>query len=83
VSEARIRTLQRAAVLAGGEQALARQLKVSRRTLAGWLSGEQAAPTYAFLHCADLVSEYTLSLLGRIPPGSDEPRRPAGSEPRD
>jgi len=74
VSEARIRTLQRAAVLVGGEQVLAQQLKVSRRTLASWLSGEQAPPAYAFLHCADLVSEYALSLLGRMYPSGREAR---------
>jgi DNA-binding transcriptional regulator YdaS (Cro superfamily) len=67
-----VRTLQRAAQIAGGEQALALHLRVTPSHLSLWLKGLERPTTEAFLRAVDLVSEYELSQL----PQPASPPRP-------
>ena len=62
-----LRTLQRAAQIAGGEQALALHLKVTPSHLSLWLKGLERPTTDAFLRAVDLVSEYELAQLPQTP----------------
>ena len=55
-----VRTLERAAVIEGGEQALAFRLKVTPSHLALWLQGVERPPVEVFLRAVDLVSEELL-----------------------
>ena len=54
------RTLERAAVIEGGEQALAQRLKVTPSHLSLWLQGVERPPVEVFLRAVDLVSEQLL-----------------------
>ena len=56
-------TLQRAAELVGGEEALARRLKVMPSHLALWLQGVVPPPLEIFLKAADIVSEHDIQQL--------------------
>jgi DNA-binding transcriptional regulator YdaS (Cro superfamily) len=58
-----VRTLQRAAELVGGEEALARRLKVTPSHLALWLHGVVLPPCDFFLKAADIVSEHEIEQL--------------------
>ena len=58
-----VKTLERAAEIAGGEQRLALLLKVTPSHLALWLRGIETPPTAIFLRAADLVSDHELFLL--------------------
>ncbi|HET7366643.1 MAG TPA: hypothetical protein VFJ70_23965 [Burkholderiales bacterium] len=58
-----LRTLQRAAEIVGGEQALALHLKVTPSHLALWLKGLEEPTTEAFLRAVDLVSEHAIAQL--------------------
>ena len=62
------KTLERAAQIAGGEQALALQLKITPSHLALWLRGLEEPTTEAFLRAVDLVSEHELAQLPRSRP---------------
>lgn len=53
----RIDTLRRAARLLGGEEPLARKLRVSPRQLQAWLNGEEAVTTDIFLRAVDLIED--------------------------
>jgi DNA-binding transcriptional regulator YdaS (Cro superfamily) len=70
-----LRTLQRAAQIAGGEQALALHLKVTPSHLSLWLKGLERPTTEAFLRAVDLVSEYELAQLPQTP--AMPPQQPA------
>jgi DNA-binding transcriptional regulator YdaS (Cro superfamily) len=63
-----IRTLKRAAELAGGEEALARRLKVTPSHLELWIRGAVSPPGDVFLMAADIVSEHELKQIEN-PPG--------------
>lgn len=52
-----IRTLIRAAEIAGGAQELAFRLKVTPSHLSLWLGGLEPCPGYIFLKAVDLVLE--------------------------
>jgi len=65
-----LRTLQRAAEIAGGEQALALHLKVTPSHLALWLRGLEQPTIEAFLRAVDLVSAHEIAQL-------PQPRRAA------
>jgi len=58
-----LRTLQRAAQIVGGEQALAVHLRVTPSHLVLWLNGLEEPTTKAFLLAVDLVSEHELAQL--------------------
>jgi hypothetical protein len=58
-----VRTLQRAADIAGGEQKLALRLKVTPSHLALWIRGMEPMPVRVFFRAVDLVTEHELSLL--------------------
>ena len=58
-----IRTLRRAAELVGGEEELARQLKVSRNHLTLWIRGAVSPPGDVFLGAAEIVNEHELQRL--------------------
>ena len=58
-----VRTLQRAAELVGGEEALARRLKVTPSHLALWLHGIVSPPCDYFLKAADIVNEHEVQQL--------------------
>ena len=62
-----LRTLQRAAKIVGGEEALALHLKVTPSHLSLWLKGLERPTTEAFLRAVDLVSEYELAQLPQAP----------------
>lgn len=49
-------TLQRAAVAMGGEQRLARTLRVPREQLDQWLAGETYPPTLVYQKALDLLT---------------------------
>jgi DNA-binding transcriptional regulator YdaS (Cro superfamily) len=63
VPDVYLRTLQRAALIAGGEQALALELKVTPSHLALWLQGIERPPLDIFLRAVDLVSEHEFAQL--------------------
>lgn len=63
VPDVYLRTLERAAKLLGGEQALALHLRVTPSHLALWLKGLEEPTTEAFLRAVDLVSEHELAQL--------------------
>jgi len=79
-----VRTLQRAAELVGGEQALARRLKVTPSHLALWLQGVVSPPCDFFLKAADIVSEHEIQQLASrsaqpalaAPPSKDQAQVP-------
>jgi DNA-binding transcriptional regulator YdaS (Cro superfamily) len=58
-----LRTLERAAQIVGGEQALALHLKVTPSHLVLWLKGLEEPTTEAFLRAVDLVSAHELAQL--------------------
>lgn len=63
-----VRTLERAAQIVGGEQALALHLKVTPSHLALWLKGLEEPTTEAFLRAVDLVSEHEVAQLPQARP---------------
>jgi DNA-binding transcriptional regulator YdaS (Cro superfamily) len=71
VPDVYLRTLERAAQIVGGEQALALHLKVTPSHLALWLKGLEEPTTEAFLRAVDLVSEHELAQLPRPIPERD------------
>ena len=54
-----MRTLRRAAEIAGGPAQLRKYLRVSALCLAAWMSGADTAPTHVFLKAVDLIMEET------------------------
>jgi hypothetical protein len=52
-----VKTLERAAQISGGEQALALCLRVTPSHLALWLKGLERPPVEIFLRAVDLVTE--------------------------
>ena len=62
-----VRTLMRAAEIAGGEQELAFKLKVTPSHLSLWLGGLGACPGHIFLKAVDLVLEKDLAEDRRAP----------------
>jgi DNA-binding transcriptional regulator YdaS (Cro superfamily) len=58
-----IRTLKRAAELVGGEEALARLLRVTPSHLELWIRGVVSPPGDVFLKAADIVNEHDLQQL--------------------
>jgi DNA-binding transcriptional regulator YdaS (Cro superfamily) len=60
-----VRTLERAAQIAGGEQTLAVCLKVTPSHLALWMQGLERPPVEIFLRAVDLVTD------GLLPKRSD------------
>ena len=59
VSIVYVRTLQKAADLAGGRKKLARQLRVPLAELDRWMAGDEAPPIATFLKAVDLVLDET------------------------
>jgi DNA-binding transcriptional regulator YdaS (Cro superfamily) len=57
------RTLKRAAELAGGEEPLARLLRVTPSHLVLWIRGALPPPGDIFLKAADIVAEHDLKQL--------------------
>jgi hypothetical protein len=62
-----IQTLKRAAEIVGGEEELARRLKVTPSHLTLWIDGVVTAPGDVFLKAADIVSEQDLQELATKP----------------
>jgi DNA-binding transcriptional regulator YdaS (Cro superfamily) len=54
------RTVQRAAEIVGGLEALAAQLDVRDENLKKWLQGALQVPQEIFLRCADIVNAHQL-----------------------
>lgn len=52
-----VRTLRRAAEIAGGPARLRKYLNVSALCLAAWMAGVDTAPTHVFLKAVDLIME--------------------------
>ena len=50
------KTLEQAAVIAGGDLNLSVRLKIPMSTLQGWLAGSEAVPDHAFLAAVDLIT---------------------------
>jgi DNA-binding transcriptional regulator YdaS (Cro superfamily) len=67
VPDVYVRTLMRAAKIAGGEQKLASKLKVTPSHLSLWLGGLGPCPGHIFLKAVDLVLEQDLAEHGRAP----------------
>lgn len=62
-----VRTLMRAAEIAGGAQEPAFRLKVTPSHLSLWLGGLESCPSHIFLKAVDLVLENDLAEHGRTP----------------
>jgi DNA-binding transcriptional regulator YdaS (Cro superfamily) len=58
-----VRTLKRAAEVLGGEEDLARRLKVAPCHLILWMRGVVSPPGDVFLKAADIVSEHDLAQM--------------------
>ena len=58
-----VRTLKRAAELIGGEEQLARRLKVAPNHLTLWIRGAVSPPGDVFLGAAEIVNEHELQRL--------------------
>jgi DNA-binding transcriptional regulator YdaS (Cro superfamily) len=58
-----IRTLKRAAEIVGGEEELARRLKVTPTHLTLWIRGTVSPPGDVFLKAANIVTEHDLEDL--------------------
>jgi len=67
LSDVHVRTLTRAAEIAGGEQELAFRLKVTPSHLSLWMGGLEPCPSHIFLKAVDLVLETDLTEHGRAP----------------
>lgn len=61
--EVHVRTLKRAAEIAGGEQPLALRLKVTPSHLALWLAGIETPPVDVFLRAVDIVTDHELQTM--------------------
>ena len=61
--EVHVRTLKRAAEIAGGEQPLALCLKVTPSHLALWLAGIETPPVDVFLRAVDIVTDHELQTM--------------------
>jgi hypothetical protein len=68
----RIDTLRRATRLLGGEEPLARTLRVSPRQLQAWMNGDEAVPTDIFLRTVDLIEDSRPDDKEREPPGGND-----------
>jgi DNA-binding transcriptional regulator YdaS (Cro superfamily) len=66
----RIRTLERAAEIVGGEEALARHLNVTPSHLSLWIQGAVEPPSDVFLKAADIVCEHEVQQLSGKPPSN-------------
>ena len=79
VAAVHVRTLQRAAQVAGGEEMLASYLKVRPSRLRLWLQGRVTPPLDFFLRAVDLVTQNDAMLKpparrgGAGTPGADLP----------
>ncbi len=69
-----VRTLQKAAELAGGRKKLARHLRVPLADLERWLAGDEAPPAATFLRAVDLVLDETGAPRGADPGDTPAPR---------
>jgi hypothetical protein len=83
VSHVYVRTLERAAEILGGEQELARYLKVTPSHLALWAQGIETPPLDYFLKAVDIVTEHDISLWKEQPAGSSLPVAKASPGPED
>lgn len=68
------RTLARAAEIVGGEEELARTLKVAPRRLALWIRGVVTPPGEVFLLAASIVSEQGVQELSTKPKQKPAPQ---------
>ena len=76
MADVHVRTLRRAAEIAGGEQQLAFLLKVTPSHLALWLAGVEVPPGYIFLRAVDMVTEHDLAQLSSAPPAEPAQKPP-------
>ena len=67
LSDVHVRTLMRAAEIAGGAQELAFRLKVTPSHLSLWLGGLEPSPSHIVLKAVDLVLESDVAEHGRAP----------------
>ena len=58
-----MRTLQRAAEIVGGTEALAQRLKVTPSHLALWIKGEESPGDEIFLRAVDIVTDDQLGSI--------------------
>jgi hypothetical protein len=66
-----VRTLERAAEIEGGAQALALRLKVTPSHLMLWMHGAERPPVEIFLRAVDLVSEQQFGKGAARPSGPE------------
>ncbi|MGH8740550.1 MAG: hypothetical protein ACREUN_06530 [Burkholderiales bacterium] len=62
-----VEAVRRAAVIAGGEHALALRLGVTPSHLALWIMGSEAPPAYVFLKVVDLITEHEITTISKHP----------------
>ncbi len=70
MSRVDVQTLEYAAVLVGGSEALAQRLHITPAELDRWLTGNEAPPAAISLQAADIVEEAAverLKISGREP----------------
>lgn len=72
-----IRTLMRAAEIAGGAQELAFRLKITPSHLSLWLGGLEPCPPDVFLKAVDLVLEREIAVQKNQAKEPLEPEQPA------
>ena len=76
MADVHVKTLRRAAELAGGEQELALLLKVTPSHLHLWMMGFADPPGDIFLRAVDLVLEHTLPAAKHSGDAEGESRLP-------
>lgn len=76
------RALERGAELLGGEEALARYLRVSPTAVRAWLSGAAPCPGDVFLRVVDLLLERSVEEMKTDAPAIS-PNGPKPSQPLD
>jgi len=81
VTDVYVRTLVRAAEIAGGAQQLALRLKVTPSHLSLWMGGLESCPGHIFLKAVDLVLERDIAQQTVARPPREVDEQPPGEVP--
>jgi hypothetical protein len=81
VAEVHVRTLKRAAQIAGGEQPLAQRLRVEPNDLRRWLAGVEPPPLDVFLLAVDVVTKPSPPVVSTSVPPVETVPEPAKKGP--
>jgi DNA-binding transcriptional regulator YiaG len=76
-----VRTLRRAAEIAGGAAEFATRLGISQRSLSVWIAGVEPVPTEIFLRAVDIVLDHAFRAASSRPQAQNDPRATGQSPP--